>query len=103
LATLTVIYPNQPGGRFDERYYIDHHIALVRRLWGPMGLTDVRLLRGVGTLDGGSAPYRVIALVSFTSADALRQALASYSEEVFASIRKYTDIEPEMQVNEDLA
>lgn len=68
-----------------------------------MGLTDIRLLRGVRTIDGGSAPYRVVALVTFVSADAISRALASHSEEIFASIRRYTDIEPVIQINEDLA
>lgn len=103
MATLSLFYPDRPGGHFDEDYYLTQHVPLVRKRWGPMGLNDIQLLRGVGTPDGSSAPYRVVALVSFNSAEAINRALASHSEEIFASIRRYTDIEPIMQINEDLA
>ena len=31
VVLVSVLYPNQPGSRFDERYYLDQHIPLVRR------------------------------------------------------------------------
>lgn len=68
-----------------------------------MGLTDILLLRGVGTPEGGFAPYRVVALVTFKSMKALRQALESHREEIFASIRRYTNIEPIVQISDALA
>ena len=101
MAVLSVMYPNQPGARFDETYYLERHIPLVRRVWAPMGLTEVRLLRGASTPDGGPAPFQMIALVAFRSIDALHQALAAHSEEVFASIQRYTDIQPIMQISEE--
>ncbi len=51
-----------------------------------MGLT--------GAPNGGPAPYQFIALISFKSTEALRQALASHRDEVFASISNYTDSWP---------
>jgi uncharacterized protein (TIGR02118 family) len=103
MAVLSVLYPDTEGGRFDEAYYRQHHIPLVRERWGPMGLVDIRLLRGIGALDGGPAPYRIMAFVTFKSVEALRQALASHKEEVFASIKRYTDIVPVMQVSEAMS
>jgi uncharacterized protein (TIGR02118 family) len=103
MIVLSLFYPNEPGGRFDEEYYLNRHIPLVRERWGPMGLTDIRLLRGIGTPDGASAWYRVVALVSFDSSEELSQALAAHREEIFASIRRYTDIEPVVQISEELA
>ena len=102
MATLSVLYPNQPDGWFDERYYLNRHIPLVRERWRSMGLTEIRLLRGTETPDAGPPPYRIMALVTFVSAHALRQALAIHRDEVFASIRRYTDIQPVMQVSEPL-
>jgi uncharacterized protein (TIGR02118 family) len=103
MALLSLLYPDQPGGRFDVRYYLDHHVPKVRRLWEPMGLTEIRLLRGIGTPDGGPAPYRVMALLTFRSAEALRAALAAHSAELFAGIARYTDIKPAVQISETLS
>jgi uncharacterized protein (TIGR02118 family) len=75
MVTVSVIYPNQPGTRFDERYYLDKHIPLVRERWEPMGLTELRLLRGTNTPDGGAAPFRVMALLTFESAEAFAESL----------------------------
>ena len=34
MIKVSVLYPNQPNGRFDMTYYCDQHIPLVRRLLG---------------------------------------------------------------------
>ncbi len=102
MVLVSVLYPNQPGTRFDERYYLDEHIPLVRRRWETMGLTDLRLLRGTATPDGGPAPYRVMALLTFASADALQKAAAAHGAEIFGDIPNFTDAQPAAQVNEAL-
>jgi uncharacterized protein (TIGR02118 family) len=103
MVLVSVLYPNQPGSRFDERYYLDKHIPMVRQRWEPMGLTDVRLLRGTNTPDGGPAPFRVMALLTFASADALQKAAAAHGAELFGDIPNFTDVQPVAQVNEALA
>jgi uncharacterized protein (TIGR02118 family) len=102
MVLVSVLYPNQPGSRFDERYYLDTHIPLVRKHWEPMGLTDIRLLRGTPNPDGSPATYRVIALLTFTSADALAKAGAAHGREIFGDIPNFTDVKAVMQVNEAL-
>src|SRR5215213_8672077 len=103
MVLVSVLYPNQSGSRFDERYYLDKHIPLVRQRWEPMGLTEVRLLRGVSTPDGGPAPFRVAALLTFKSAAALQEAAAAHGRELFGDIPNFTDVQPVGQVNEALA
>ncbi|MBD0270870.1 MAG: EthD family reductase [Acetobacteraceae bacterium] len=103
MVLVSVLYPNQAGSRFDERYYMDKHIPLVRQRWGAMGLTDLRVLRGTGTPDGGPASFRVMALLTFSSADALQKAAAAHGAELFGDIPNFTDVQPVAQVNEALA
>ena len=102
MVLVSVLYPNQPGSRFDERYYLDTHIPMVRRRWEPMGLTELRLLRGTNTPDGGAAPYRVMALLTFESGEALQKASAAHGAELFGDIPNFTDVQPVAQVNEAL-
>ncbi len=100
MVLVSVLYSNQPGSRFDERYYLEKHIPLVRQRWEAMGLTDLRLLRGTNTPEGGAAPYRVMALLTFESAGALQKAGAAHGREIFGDIPNFTDVQPVMQVNE---
>jgi uncharacterized protein (TIGR02118 family) len=102
MILVTVLYPDQPGARFDERYYLDTHTPLVQQRWGAMGLSDLRPMRGLGTPDGVAAPYRVITLLTFDSAEALQRAVAAHGAEIFGDIPKFTDITPVVQVNEAL-
>ena len=102
MVQVTVLYPNQPGTKFDEGYYLQIHIPLVRKHWGPMGLQDIRLMRGLPGPDGGPATYRVIALLTFESAEALQKAGAAHGKEIFGDIPNFTDAKPVMQVNEAL-
>jgi uncharacterized protein (TIGR02118 family) len=100
MIVVSVAYPNDAGARFDERYYFEHHIPLVQQRWGGMGLEDVRVLRGLGTPDGGAAPWRLMALLTWTSTEALQRAAAAHGEEVFGDIPNFTDVTPVLQVNE---
>lgn len=102
MVLVSVLYPNETGSRFDERYYLDRHIPLVRQRWEAMGLTDLRLLRGASTPDGGPAPYRVVALLTFASAEALQKASEAHGREIFGDIPNFTDVKAVMQVNEAL-
>lgn len=102
MVLATVLYPNQEGSCFDHVYYMAKHSALVRQRWEPMGLTEARFLRGLGTPDGKAAPYQVIALLTFSSADALQKAVAAYGAEIFSDIPNFTDVQPIVQVNEAL-
>jgi hypothetical protein len=35
--TITVLYPNTPGSRFDLDYFVNTHIPLVETHWGAGG------------------------------------------------------------------
>ena len=64
MVLVSVMYPSEPESSFNLDYYLQTHIPLVRERWKPMGLEDMRLLRGVGTPDGTPPPLQVISLLS---------------------------------------
>ena len=102
MIKLSVMYPQDGGQKFDERYYLNEHLALVREKWGHL-MKDAYVTRGVS---GGSpdmpAPYRMMAHFSFASIEDLKSAMASGGE-LFADIPNFTDIRPTVQVSEVLA
>lgn len=101
--TITVLYPNEPGSRFDLDYYLHTHIPLVERSWGGKGLTAVKLLKGAGTPDPRTpAPYRVIAMIGFDSLAAFQSAAKEAGAAVMGDIPNFTDVTPVVQINDDL-
>jgi uncharacterized protein (TIGR02118 family) len=103
MVLVTVMYPNQSGSTFNHDYYLQKHIPLVKERWSSMGLDDIRLVRGVGTPDGSEPPYQVMALLSFRSMPEFQNAASAHAEELFADIPNFTNVQPVVQISEDLA
>jgi uncharacterized protein (TIGR02118 family) len=98
MILVSVMYP--AGGHFDMDYYLGHHMPLVRERWSSFGLHEARIVRGVSTPDGGEAPYQVMALLTWESADAFQKAAAAHGAEIFGDIPKFTDRQAQVQINE---
>jgi uncharacterized protein (TIGR02118 family) len=102
MVLVTAMYPNEPGSSFNQDYYLQKHIPLVKERWGPMGLEDVRLVRGVGTADGNPAPYQVMALLSFRSMQDFQNAAGAHAQEILGDIPNFTSVLPIIQISENL-
>jgi uncharacterized protein (TIGR02118 family) len=101
-TTVTVMYPNTPGSKFDMDYYLASHIPLVDKLWGPK-LISVRAIKGLATPDPATpVPFQVIAILEMESPDVLQQLIAEHGQEVMGDIPKFTDVEPVVQISENL-
>ncbi|MDT9600803.1 EthD family reductase [Sphingosinicella rhizophila] len=102
MATISVIYPQGEQAEFDFEYYQSQHLPLLTQRWGPM-LAGVEALRGTATPDGREAPYLAIALLRFTSIEALKAATGGeHAAEIFADIPKFTNVRPIVQINEQV-
>jgi len=87
--SLNIIYPNHEGARFDTTYYRANHIPLAMKV---MKASKVILIEGVPMADA-APPYAMIAHFQFTSAEALKAAIASPGmADVRADVAKFTDI-----------
>jgi uncharacterized protein (TIGR02118 family) len=101
--TITVLYPNTPGSRFDLDYFVNTHIPLVETHWRGRGLTGVRLLKGAGTADPATPPpYQVITVLGFESLEAFRAAARQSGAEVMGDVGNFTDVTPIVQINDNL-
>jgi uncharacterized protein (TIGR02118 family) len=67
MILVSVMYPSGEGSTFDERYYLQEHVPLVKERWNGMGLQEVRLGKGLQHPDGSTPPYRLMALLTFRS------------------------------------
>lgn len=101
--TISVLYPNTPGSKFDMDYYLQTHIPQVKERWSGMGMGDIRAIRAVGTADPKTpAPYQVVALLQFESLEAFQAAGAAHGAEIMDDIQHFTDVSPIVVINEDL-
>ena len=101
--TITVFYPNTQGSRFDVGYFVKTHIPLVERHWRGKGLTSVTLLKGVATADPATPPpYQVITVLGFESLEAFKAAVKESGAAVIGDVANYTDVQPIIQINENL-
>jgi len=97
---VSVLYKVDARGKFDLDYYMATHIPMLRRLWGPVGLSDVRVLKGTGIAGGGAATFSYIALLDFASMAAFEEAAQKHGAEILGDIVNFTDSSPTIQFNE---
>ena len=103
MATLSVVYPREPGASFDYDYYQNQHLPLAGRRWSDAGLVGGEALLGKAAPDGSEPPYFAIGIIHFESEDALNAALTGeHAAEVMGDIRNFTDVQPIVQINERL-
>lgn len=88
---MYVTYSGDADARFDRDYWIDSHLPLVRKCWGPHGLVSV-----AGFFPSGEGRGLVaIAPCVFRDEAAMRAALDSpETEQVMADVVHFTSIEP---------
>ena len=98
MMVAAVMYPK--SDKFDLEYYMSSHIPLVKRLWSPLGLQSVQVLRGIAGPDGGAPTYAFTAILTFSTLDAFQQAAGKHGPEIFADIPHFTDAKPTIQLNE---
>jgi uncharacterized protein (TIGR02118 family) len=102
MTTISVFYPKTAASRFDFDYYLKTHTPMLKRLFEPEGLQNLRLFRGKNALDGSAPPFEVIAYFDMPSLESLQNALAQHAPQILADIPKYTDVQPVIQINEGL-
>ncbi len=100
MPVIAVLYPSANGATFDHDYYMASHTPLVRRLWSPLGLQELTVMRGIPGPDGAAPAFALIAQLTFASMDAFKDAAARHGEEIFADIPKFTNATPVLQFNE---
>jgi uncharacterized protein (TIGR02118 family) len=102
MIRVSVLYP-ATATRFDYDYYLNKHTPMVLELWKPCGLKGVEISRGVSGLIPGSTPaYCTVTMLNFESIESFQTALAAGATQVIADLANFTDVQPEIQVNESL-
>ncbi|WP_353199833.1 EthD family reductase [Sandarakinorhabdus sp.] len=91
MATLVVTYVAQPGATFDRDYYVNVHLPLAAKHFGPAGMTGSQALFPLAP----DAPTLCVGLLTFTDAAALGAAMqVAGAGEVMADVANFTNVQP---------
>ena len=101
MIRVTVLYPNQPGSKFDQKYYMEKHIPMATRRLKPHGLVRVEVDKGISAANPKEpAPFIVVGHLVFNSVEDVHKAFQAVGRDVMGDIPNYTDIKPQIQISE---
>ena len=91
MITMYVTYAGDASTAFDREHWMNVHLPLVRKTWGPHGL-----LSAAGFFPGSDGGGLIaICPCVFRDEAAMQAALASPgTESVMADVKKVTDVQP---------
>jgi uncharacterized protein (TIGR02118 family) len=96
-----VLYPNQPGKRFDHTYYAQKHLPMVMNRLKGFGMLRYEVDKGLaGGSPGAPAPFVAACHLYFNAAGEFQKGIAANGKEIMGDIPNYTDIAPQIQISE---
>ncbi len=96
MIRVLVLYPRTEGKRFNQEYYLNHHMPLVKEKLSPL---KVEVDLGVDSA-AGPPPYLAVSHMVFESREQLKAAYEAAVQELLEDKEKFTDIEIVRQVSE---
>jgi uncharacterized protein (TIGR02118 family) len=102
MIKVSVMYPNGPDAHFDEAYYRDRHMPMVKELMGDYCkyyTVDRALASGTPETN---APYIAMGHLFCESVDAFQAGFGPHTKEIMGDIPNYTNQRPIIQISEVL-
>jgi uncharacterized protein (TIGR02118 family) len=101
MIRITVLYPNEPGKKFDHDYYKNKHMKMVTERLKPFGLIRTEVDKGMaGGAPGSPAPYVAVGQVYFPSLEGFQKGMGQHGKEIMGDVPNYTNIQPQIQISE---
>ena len=92
---LTVLYPHDPGGRFDHDYYRDHHMTSLIKLFGHEAINRMEIRKSLPSPDGSNSPlYACTANIYVADGQAFAAAAERNHQRVVDDIPRFASVPP---------
>lgn len=95
MIKVSVLYPNQPGVKFDMDYYTKRHVPLVLERCG-----DEVKPGGIERGAAPDAPYCAAGHLLFESPEVMARLFGQHMQEFMADIPNFTNVQPVVQISE---
>jgi uncharacterized protein (TIGR02118 family) len=100
MITITILYPNKEGGRFDADYYVNTHMPMSIARFGD-ALKGVNISLGLNAgLPGSQPPFVAVCQLLFESQEAFEKRFNEISPDLIADMPNYTDIDITFQISD---
>ncbi len=99
MIKLSVMYQNQPDGRFDHSYYEERHMPRMKTLLGAACLFYT-IDQGLAGGAGEQAPYVAMGHIYFDSLASFQAAFGPHAQEIMADVPNYTNLQPVTQISQ---
>lgn len=102
MIKISVMYPNAPAAHFDNTYYRDIHMPMVKQLMGrycKRYTIDKAVDAGVSSSD---LPYIAMGHLYCESLEDFQAGFGPHREQILGDIPNYTNLTPVMQFSEVL-
>jgi uncharacterized protein (TIGR02118 family) len=100
MIKVTILYPNAADAKFDMKYYVTHHMPMVRDKCAP----ECKSIAAEGGVAGGEpgapAPYIAVGHLTFDSVAAFQKSFGPHAPEILADVPNYTNTKPIIQISE---
>jgi len=101
MVCISVLYPNDPGKKFDHDYYAKKQMPLVMDLLKSSGMIRYEIDRGLaGRAPGSPPPFVCVGRLYFNTLEEFEQALGTNGPEILKDVPNYTDVEFQMQISQ---
>jgi uncharacterized protein (TIGR02118 family) len=100
MVRVTVLYPKTENSHFDKEYYLSKHVPLVNDRLAGTGFQGISVDEGVASgTPGQPLGFAAIAYLLFESMEAVQQGLGQHGPELMGDIPNFTDVQPQVQIN----
>ncbi|KAF5702084.1 dimeric alpha-beta barrel [Fusarium globosum] len=97
MATVVIQYP--VGHDFDVDYYVNTHMPLAHKIWGPQGLVSGQVIKL-----GGDSPYQIYTIITWDSLASFQKASVSEeAKQIRDDVKNFTTATPTVVIGETVA
>jgi uncharacterized protein (TIGR02118 family) len=100
MIKVSVMYPNGPDAHFDDAYYRDRHMPMVKQLMGDtckFYTIDKAMSKGAAD---ANAPYIAMGHLFCDSVEAFQTGFGPHTKAIMGDIPNYTNQKPVIQISE---
>jgi len=98
MIRVSVLYPREPGKKFDLDYYVNKHMALVHQKMDSAGLVKAEVDKAADE----NIPFIAAGHLYFKSMEDFQNGFFPHAADFGADMPNYTDIAPQLQISEIL-
>jgi uncharacterized protein (TIGR02118 family) len=100
MIKVSVMYPNDPGARFDHTYYREKHLPLVKQRMGDK-CKHYTIDKGLaGGEPGAPAAFVAMCHIFCDSVEDFQSGLGPHFQEIQDDLPNYTNLTPVLQISE---